>query len=260
MIKRICTVAAVTYCASGAVLAQTTPATPTPAPAKEQKAINQPTNNNTAATISQRMQSNGGSLFRASMEAAPEPGQATLRDVSLIAVPDPVPHVLKKHDLITVIVREESAFKSDGTTDVKRQADIDTKLDAFIKLSLSNWEAKGLTANNLPEVKGEGTRDFKGTGEVDRTDSLTARIAVEVLDVKPNGTLVLQGSKRIKTDDEEQQFILTGICRATDVGADNTILSTNLFDLSLEKKHSGAVRDATKRGWAEKLLDLINPF
>ena len=259
MLKRVFSIAAMTACFAGVGYAQTTPSTPAAPTPKPQKS-SQPVNNNQALTIAQRMQANGGSLFRATMEAAPEPGQATLRDVSLIAVPDPEPHILKAHDLVTVIVREESAFKSDGTTDVQRQTDIDTKLDAFIKLSLSNFEAKGLTANNLPEIKGEGSRDFKGTGEVDRTDSLTARIAVEVLDVKPNGTLVLQGSKRIKTDDEEQQFILTGICRATDVQADNTVLSTNLFDLELEKKHKGAVRDATKRGWVNKLLDFLNPF
>ena len=78
--------------------------------------------------------------------------------------------------------------------------------------------------------------------------------------MKPNGTLVLQARKQIKTDDEEQQFILTGTCRVEDVSADNTILSTQLFDLQLEKNHNGAVRDATKRGWFLKFLDALNPF
>ncbi len=251
---------AIALCCAPITFAQsappTTPAMP-PKPATPPKAVN----NNQSATIAQRMASNGGSLFRAALEAPAEPGQATLRDVSLIAVPEPVPHVLKKHDLVTVIVREESAFKSDGSTDLKRKTDIDAKLDAFIKLKLDNLAIEpGRAGATLPEIKGEATRNFKGEGSVDRTDSLTARIAAEVVDVKPNGTLVLQGSKRIKTDDEEQQFILTGICRASDVSADNSILSTNLFDLSLEKKHKGAVRDATQRGWANKLLDVINPF
>ena len=54
--------------------------------------------------------------------------------------------------------------------------------------------------------------------------------------------------------------ILTGICRAEDVNADNTILSTQLFDLQLQKNHTGAVRDATKRGWFLKVLDAVSPF
>jgi flagellar L-ring protein precursor FlgH len=249
------TVAAVLI-VGGQVLAQTTPAKPdknAPAP--------KPVNNNQTTSVAEGMRKNGGSLFRASLQAQPEPGQATLRDVSFYSVPDPEPRVLKKHDLVTVIVREESAFKSKGTTDVKRQSELEAKIEEFIKLDLRNFELQGGAIGPVPpSIKADASRGFKGEGSVDRSDSLTARIAVEVVDVKPNGTLVLQGSKRIKTDDEEQQFILTGVCRAADVSADNTVLSTNLYDLSLEKKHKGAVRDASKRGWVTKLLDALNPF
>jgi flagellar L-ring protein precursor FlgH len=78
--------------------------------------------------------------------------------------------------------------------------------------------------------------------------------------VKPNGTLVLQGRKKITTDDEYQQFLITGIARAEDVTADNTVLSTQLADFNLRKTHKGAVRNATKKGLIPKLLDVINPF
>lgn len=220
-----------------------------------------PVNNNQTTSVSETMKKNGGSLFRATLQTQQEAGQAQLRDVSFYAVPDPEPRVLKKHDIITVIVREDSAFKSKGTTDVKRDSALDAQIDEFIKLDLQNWEIEGgAIGPNAPSISANGNRKFKGEGTVDRTDSLTARVAAEVVDVKPNGTLVLQGQKTIKNDDEVQQFILTGVCRAADVSADNSVLSTNLFDLSLEKKSSGAVRDSTKRGWVTKLLDALNPF
>jgi len=251
-------VAALCLTSAGLASAQNAPA---PSPMTKPAPAAKPVNNNQAFTIAQRMQSNGGSLLRATMEAQPEPGQATLKDVSFTYVPDPEPHVLKKHDLVTVIIREESAFKTKGTTDLKRESALDAKLDQFISLQLSNFAIKGGAQGAVPpEVKAEAARNFKGEGSVDRSDLLTARIEAEVLDVKPNGTLVLQATKRIKTDDEEQQFILTGICRASDVSADNSILSSSMHDFTLEKKHSGAVRDTTKRGLVGKLLDLINPF
>jgi flagellar L-ring protein precursor FlgH len=233
----------------------------TPPSSKPEKKDPKPVNNNTTLTVAQAMQQNGGSLFRASMQVPREPGQAQLRDVSYYGVPEREPRTLKKHDLITVIVREESAFKTQGTTDVKRESELEAKIDEFIKLDLSNWEIQGgAVGANPPSIKGESNRKFKGEGTADRTDSMTARIAAEVVDVKPNGTLVLQGSKTIKNDEETQKFILTGICRAADVSADNSVLSTNLFDLSLDKQTTGAVRDATKRGWITKLLDALNPF
>jgi flagellar L-ring protein precursor FlgH len=233
------------------------PADPRQAGAPNNSQPQTPTRADTAAL----MQKSGGSLLQASLASAPDPAQARLRDVSFFGVPEPEPRTIKKHDLVTIVVREESAFSSKGTADLKRETDIEAKLEEFIKLKLSNFEIQGGAAGvNPPSVKFNGTREFKGDGEVDRTDSLTARITGEVLDVKPNGTIVLQARKQIRTDEEVQQFILTGICRAEDVNADNTILSTQLFDLQLQKNHKGAVRDATKRGWFLKFLDAVSPF
>ncbi|CAN5599111.1 N/A [soil metagenome] len=206
------------------------------------------------------MRQTGGSLLQATMVQEANAAQAKLADMSFFAVPEPEPRTLRKHDLITIIVREESESKSEGTTDLKKQADLDAKIDSFITFSLANFALKNNVGQTVPELKMSGDRNFKGEATVDRSDSLTARITAEVVDVKPNGTLVVQARKRIKTDEEVQQFVLTGICRAEDVSADNTLLSTQMYDLELNKSHKGAVRDTTKRGWVPKLLDAINPF
>ena len=162
---------------------------------------------------------------------------------------------------MTIIVREESQFSSEGSTEFKKEAEFAAQIDEFIKLRLKNLELEGGGIGpTAPSIRAGGSREFKGEGTVDRSDKFTARIQAEVIDVKPNGTLVVQARKRIKTDDEEQLFTLTGTCRVEDLNADNTLLSTQLFDLELEKKHSGTVRNATRRGWIPKLLDAINPF
>lgn len=206
------------------------------------------------------MRSNGGSLLRATLAAQADPRQAKLSDVSFFAVAPPPPQTFKKHDLITIIVREQSQFSSNSSTDLKRQNDLDAKLENFIQLHMDNFHLSGDSIKAPLEIKGSVDRELKGDGTLDRSDSFTARITAEVLDVKPNGTLVLQARKSIKTDDELQVFILTGDCRAEDVMPDNTVLSTQLYDLELIKNNSGSIRDVTKRGWLTKLLDAVNPF
>jgi flagellar L-ring protein precursor FlgH len=206
------------------------------------------------------LRTNGGSLLRATLTAQADPRQAKLSDVSFFSVPEPQPQSFKKHDLITIIVREQSEVSSQASTDQKRQNDMDAKLDSFIKLNLKNLHLTGDAISSPLEAKGNVDREFKGDGTLDRSDSFTGRITAAVLDVKPNGVLVLQARKSIKTDDEEQVFILTGDCRAADVMPDNTILSTQLYDLDLIKNNSGAMRDVTQRGWLTKLLDAVNPF
>src|SRR5258708_5328840 len=119
-----------------------------------------------------------------------------------MAVPKPEPRTVKKHDIVTIIVREESQFSTKGTTDLKKNADIDAKLDSYIKFDLNKFGFQGVTPSTTPELKAEMQRNFKGDAQVDRADNFTARIGAEVLDVKPNGTVVLQARKHIKTDDE----------------------------------------------------------
>jgi flagellar L-ring protein precursor FlgH len=190
------------------------------------------------------MQRAGGSLLRAAVSTPSDPHQARLTDVSFFAVPDPQPKTLKKHDLLTIIVREETEFKSEGTTDLKRNTDIEAKLEDWIKLQIRNVAIQGGAQGPTPPgVKVTGQRNFKGEATVDRSDSLTLRVTAEILDVKPNG-----------------KFVLSGVVRVEDVTPDNTVLSTQMYDKQLTTTHKGAVRDTTNRGLVSKLLDALNPF
>jgi flagellar L-ring protein FlgH len=206
------------------------------------------------------MRNTGGSLLLESLSHPPDPNQLKYGDVSLLAVPEAKPREIKKHDLVTIIVAEESQSQTTGTTDLKKNADLDMKVDAYVKLNLAQMAAHAVTPATVPELKAEGQRDFKGDATVNRQDSFTARIGAEVIDVKPNGTLVIQARKHIKTDEEEQDFVLTGVCRAVDLTPDNTILSNTLHDLDVHKVTKGAARDTTKRGFIPRLLDFVNPF
>jgi flagellar L-ring protein precursor FlgH len=211
---------------------------------------------NSAAIMTQ----NGGSLLRASLVAAPDPARAGLKNVSVFSVPEQEPKTIKKHDLITIIIREESEVSSQGTSDLKRQSDIDAKVDSFARLNLQNFALQPSVGSVAPELKASGTRNFKGEATVDRTDSVITRLTGEVLDVKPNGTLVIQARKKIKNDEEEQLLLCSGICRVEDITPDNTVLSTQLFDLEFSKMNKGQVRTTTKTGFVHKLLDFVNPF
>jgi flagellar L-ring protein precursor FlgH len=207
------------------------------------------------------------SLLRVAMSAqvptqqqGPASAQGTLANVSFLAVPDPKPKIVKKHDIVTLIIREESEYSSEGTTDLKKQADLNAAIEQFIRINAKNFAIENSIAGTAPSISINGQRNFKGEATVDRTDSYTQRVGAEVVDVKPNGTLVVQAMKTIQTDEEEQTVILSGVCRAEDITADNTVLSTQLHDLTVRKTHTGAVRDTTKRGWIPRLLDVLNPF
>jgi flagellar L-ring protein precursor FlgH len=81
-----------------------------------------------------------------------------------------------------------------------------------------------------------------------------------VVDVKPNGTLVVEAVSRNTVNQEQLTYTLSGVCRVEDIAADNTILSTQLANLNLTMQTKGEVYDGTRRGWLNKFLDKVNPF
>lgn len=206
-----------------------------------------------------------GSLFKASLagEPASDSHQSRLQSASLFAVPEPKPRTIKKHDLVTVIINEEASVASDAKSSTNRDTQLNATLSSYLQINptnLKNFSFTGVQPTVPPGFVGDLQRNFKGDGQDDRTDSFTTRLSAEVVDVKPNGTLVLEAKRNIQVNSEIQHYLLSGICRAEDVTPDNTILSTQLSDLDLRREDQGMVRDATKQGGLNKLLDFINPF
>ncbi|MBN2064146.1 MAG: flagellar basal body L-ring protein FlgH [Sedimentisphaerales bacterium] len=166
---------------------------------------------------------------------------------------------VKVHDLVTILVRE----KSSHGTESENKSDKDQSVNMVLSdwLSLSNGDLRPATQRSGdPRIGANMSRTFDGQSEITREDYLTAEIQAEVVDVYPNGNLVLEANHYIKTDEETTTITLTGMCRSNDISTQNTILSSKIANLKIDKQHSGMARDYTKRGWLVKLLGAINPF
>lgn len=165
----------------------------------------------------------------------------------------------KPGDLITIIVRERRRFEADADLDTRNRFDISSELEAFIKATAGGVGAAEFR-RGLPNIEYKfGTR-IRKEGDTTREDRMTMRLTGEIIDVKPNGLLVLQAKARIQHDDEISEISLTGTCRKEDVTADNTILSTQLGDKQIRVHNEGALRAASTRGWIPKFLDWLKPF
>lgn len=211
-------------------------------------------------------QRTGGSLMRAGrgIAAPSQPGGSQIDPriaaQSFYAVPPPQRRIIQPHDLITIIIKEQSEFKSEGTSKLDKSADLEAAITQFIKLNLGDLSLENAVGGIAPKIDVSAQRTFDGKGSAERKDSLSVRMQAIVVDVKPNGTLVLSARRRIKTDDEERVYLVSGLARVEDVTTDNSVLSTQMYDFDLRQDSKGTVREATKRGWLPRLLDAINPF
>ena len=188
-----------------------------------------------------------------------KPLNPELEKSSLFAVQTKSPNHFRVHDVISVIVREQKRYKGKSKLETEREFNFESKIDAFVQM-LNGHLAPATFTDGKPNIGLEMKSELEGEGRSERRDDLTFRMVVEVIDIKPNGLLVLAGKKRITVDREVQMMTFTGMCRSRDVSADNSILSTQVFDQVIDIQHSGALRDAAKRGWLTRLVDWLNPI
>jgi flagellar L-ring protein precursor FlgH len=169
------------------------------------------------------------------------------------------PRVVKLHDLIVVAVSEKSEVKSDGQIDRKKKGYGDLILPDWIKFWNGNLGQAPFT-NGAPHVRGEIDNKLDTLGQLQTDDLMTFHISCEVVDIRPNGNLILDGHRTIKNNEEVWDYSLTGEIRADDVKPNNTVLSENIAGLRIIKREQGHVRDSYRRGWLLEWLDKWQPF
>lgn len=179
---------------------------------------------------------------------------------SPFAVALPEPEVIQVNDLVTIIVRVSKTASSKSKLDSKKDWKHEWELSKWIRFSDLHGLIPAEFPVGNPAVAFDYKDDWKGDGKYDRKDELTTRIQATVIDVKPNGTLILEARNRVHYGAEAYAMTLTGTCRSRDVTPQNTVLSSQIANLEVDVTDMGAVRDATRRGWFKRGLDLLRPF
>lgn len=104
------------------------------------------------------------------------------------------------------------------------------------------------TKNRLQNLFGGSSQTaLDGKGSSTLSSSVAVDLQAHVLEVLPNGFLVVQASRDITVSNDRQTILLRGIIRPGDLQLDNSILSSSVSDLEVEIKGKGAVADATRQ-------------
>jgi flagellar L-ring protein precursor FlgH len=159
---------------------------------------------------------------------------------------------VRLHDVVAIVVTESLAATTDGQVKNSRASNASSGLTGlFGKLKSSNalQNLLGMTAASGLSAQGQSTTN----------SSLATTFGAEVVDVLPNGMLVVQATRQLTFSQQTQLIKLRGLVRPEDVSAQNQVQSTAMTDLELEVTGKGIVNDSTYRQNAvvrflEKLL------
>lgn len=165
----------------------------------------------------------------------------------------------KVGDVITITISEESKASKAATTTANRDKSFAGQF-SFAGMGLGTTTPNPKYAATLGPYDGKFNNAFKGDGATTKTDSMTAYMTATVVDVLPNGNLLIRGSRWTKVNDEMQQLILEGVVRPIDINRNNSVLSQNVADAKIFLVGKGPVTQHQKPGWLGQILDFVAPF
>ncbi|MDR3413690.1 MAG: flagellar basal body L-ring protein FlgH [Formivibrio sp.] len=159
-------------------------------------------------------------------------------------------------DVLTVEIDEslESTGKDNSTVSrtgsVTNKGSADDNAPALIRSLLA--------ANNFT---GSGDNQFKGKGDFETKNGVKATLAATVVDVLPNGNLLIGGDKRISVNGQQSTLRLTGVVNRKDLKAGNVVASKKIADARLELLGQGTIADANSMNWMQRVfLSVLSPF
>jgi flagellar L-ring protein precursor FlgH len=202
------------------------------------------------------------SLLTAPLAPAPPQGQLTLDNSSFIyrKLPPEAEHrELVLHDIITVLVDYRSSMLSEGDANNKRTASLNAVLSDWLKFTGKDL-IPSPQSNGDQRVNGSLQSQFKAESDMTLKDTLTFKIAAEIIDIQPNGNLVIEARSEFHINEEVWQHSLTGVVRRQSIGPDRTVRSEEVFALRLDKRNNGFVKDGYARGWFTRWYDKWKPF
>lgn len=117
-----------------------------------------------------------------------------------------------------------------------------------------SFGANTITAN------GSSSNTFDGKGSTNSTNAFTGTITVTVVDVLPNGNLVVSGEKQIGNNRQVETVRFSGVVNPFNLVNGNTVSSTQVADARIELRGQGQVDEAQVMGWLARFFLTFLPF
>ncbi|MBI5849270.1 MAG: flagellar basal body L-ring protein FlgH [Nitrospirae bacterium] len=178
------------------------------------------------------------------------------------------------NDLVTINVVENITASGKATTKTSRDSssgfamtdlfgmnkDFNIQNLPLIKDFYKGNSAAGPQLPFTPSLSGTATSAFDGKGDTSREGKLIGTITAKVVEVMPNGTLVLESRKDTTINKEKQTLVLRGMIRPDDILPDNSILSSYVADAQIFYVGQGVLQEKQSPGWLTRIMDQVWPF
>lgn len=162
-------------------------------------------------------------------------------------------------DIVTIKIVESSSATNNAKTNTGRASSMSVGLDNFFGLE-NRFPSTSNFFNPFSSVQSNYDNQFDGSGSTARSGALTAYISARIVQILPNGNLVIEGNREVRVNNENQIITLTGVVRPRDITPENIVQSTYIANARISYSGSGVLNDQQRPGWLARILDNIWPF
>ncbi len=163
-------------------------------------------------------------------------------------------------DVITVVVdMTDSANVQNATTATRASSDTGGMPSLFgLQNLLSTILPKPIDPSSLVSVN--SANNNAGTGQIQRSEAVTVRVAGVVTQVLPNGNLVVVARQEIEVNSELRVLQVTGVVRPQDIASDNTVTHDRMAEARITYGGRGQLTDVQSPRWGQQIMDIVLPF
>ncbi len=164
-------------------------------------------------------------------------------------------------DILTVKISAKDAALMENETEQNREDNSDSmSINAFagFEKNIETAFPSGADSSDMLDIT--SNREISGDGKIDRKENIEMTLAATVVQVLPNGNLVLQGTQEIRVNYEVRQLSVIGIARRADISADNTIESSKIADLRVSYGGEGVISEVQQPRYGRQFIDIVAPF
>ncbi len=155
-------------------------------------------------------------------------------------------------DVITINIAETVQASKKGNTTAERSHAVEASVPVIAGLPFKGAQGTALEASN--------SNKFSGKGENSSSNAFNGTITVTVIEVYPNGNLLVSGEKQIGLKEGEEFVRFSGVVNPNTITAANTVSSTQVADARIEYKANGFLDSAQVMGWLGKFFLSFMPF
>ena len=168
-------------------------------------------------------------------------------------------------DIVKVKVTESTVIGNTETSTSNNSNKTTGKVDTNrfargILSALKTGRNARFDARTANTIEAEFKNDFSGKGTYDSKRSVDLTLTAMIVEVLDNGNLVLEGKREVEVNKEEYILKLTGIARPIDITSSNTIVSSQLSNVDFDLEGKGWLTRAGKKGWFNRVVDVLWPF